>query len=395
MVADYESSKDIKHPRDVGNRREEILAKFLRNSGYMPARYGISDRSVRVSSPSGHLSKELDLVIFDAAEAISLMRRGRIYEVLPIESVYGVIQVKSRLNKIEIKNGLDNIASFKQMTRPMEPAVGFFTPNLPRSARGFGILFSYDSDLEWLDIIAEIESFARSHPRESWCNAVFILNKGFIIHGEANRGYTNNSDIEKIVKLTMHGYPDLQELNLYQLYSTVLRMTRDTIVFPPNIDRYFRLPLTAGQYSYTFQSGMFAEIAVCNKRGHGDYQREFAPDQLKKVIEWCQTTVPINWIKAIDIAYGKPENPDAYARQPRDIRIYNPEGRPLNEILLAPPTQFDSYTAQPLGFDIIECSGLNLAIPFYYEVKEGLLNDCPKCIAAARRASRAKNRQHP
>jgi hypothetical protein len=33
MIADYERSKDIKHPRDVGDAREEILRHFLNDMG--------------------------------------------------------------------------------------------------------------------------------------------------------------------------------------------------------------------------------------------------------------------------------------------------------------------------------------------------------------------------
>jgi hypothetical protein len=36
MIADYDRSKDIKHPRDVGDAREEILRKFLTGSGLVP-----------------------------------------------------------------------------------------------------------------------------------------------------------------------------------------------------------------------------------------------------------------------------------------------------------------------------------------------------------------------
>ena len=93
MIAEYERSKDIKHPRDVGDAREQILRNFLTENGLVPRRYGVSDAKTRVSSPTGHISAEMDIVLFDPDNAISLMRREGGYQVLPIESVYGVIQV--------------------------------------------------------------------------------------------------------------------------------------------------------------------------------------------------------------------------------------------------------------------------------------------------------------
>jgi len=97
MTLDYELTKDVKHPRDLGDTRETILRKFLASSGCLPSRYGVSDRSVRVASTTGHMSREIDIALFDAAEAISLMNRQDVYQVLPVENVFGIIQVKSRL----------------------------------------------------------------------------------------------------------------------------------------------------------------------------------------------------------------------------------------------------------------------------------------------------------
>jgi hypothetical protein len=160
MIAEYERSKDIKHPRDVGDAREQILRKFLNENGLVPRRYGVSDGKTRVSSPTGHISAEMDIVLFDRDNSINLMRRDGGYEVLPIESVYGVIQVKSRLNKNEIRDGLENIASFKKLDKIEEPKAGFIIVDENKSHRGFGILYAYDTDLEWMDIIQEIDAFA-------------------------------------------------------------------------------------------------------------------------------------------------------------------------------------------------------------------------------------------
>src|ERR1700727_1243405 len=37
----FEKSKDIKHPRDVGNAREAILGRFLAQGGYLPKKYSV------------------------------------------------------------------------------------------------------------------------------------------------------------------------------------------------------------------------------------------------------------------------------------------------------------------------------------------------------------------
>ncbi|MBB1439584.1 hypothetical protein H5202_13040, partial [Shewanella sp. SG41-4] len=85
MTVDYERSKDIHHARDVGNVRETILRDFLSNNGCLPKKYSVSATSVRVASPSGHLSREMDIVLYDSDELITLMNRRDMYEVYPVE----------------------------------------------------------------------------------------------------------------------------------------------------------------------------------------------------------------------------------------------------------------------------------------------------------------------
>ena len=70
---EVEKSKDIKHPRDVGNAREAILGRFLDSSGYLPKKYSVSNTSVRVASTEGFISREIDILLFDAETSVVLM----------------------------------------------------------------------------------------------------------------------------------------------------------------------------------------------------------------------------------------------------------------------------------------------------------------------------------
>ena len=377
MLIDYDKSKDIKHPRDVGSAREEILRKFLISSGYLPNRYGISRTSARVASTTGHMSNEMDILLYDPFDSICLMQREEIYEVFPVESVYGVIQVKSRLNKDEIKNGLANLASFKRLDRAHYEPTGWVIYDERKSNRGFGILFAYDSDLEWQDIIREIEAFAKQNPNHVWCNGVFILNKGFFLHGEEHCGKYFNVDIENIKNLQMFGFPDRESQCLYHFYSILIKLLHNTSIQPLEVDSYFRLPLIADEHSYDFYLGSLAEVGTCKK--HGDYQRKIDPDQLTKLVDWCRKAEPINWIKATDIAYGKPgDRTEAYNRQPGDVRVYNPENLPLSDILIE-ESMLGGKIVQGLAFDIIRSAGMIMYVPYYYSGKGMIISGCPKC----------------
>lgn len=388
MTVDYDRTKDLKHPRDIGDSREQILRKFLSSSGYLPSRYAVSDRSVRVVSTTGHMSREIDIALYDKLDAITLMNRQDVYQVLPLENVYGVIQVKSRLTAETIHDGLANLASFKSLIRQASPAGGFSISIGPKkSDRGFGLLFAYDSDLSLGDLIAEIRKFADQHKHREWANFIFVLNKGFVFHGEENACIFANEAIEAIQSLQMQGRPDRDGLGLYSFYSLLLELLRNTDTRPAAVDLYLRLPLLADDRSYTFSMGMFREFGVCQK--HGDFARKIFPDKLEKLVSWCRTSQPINWVRAHDIAYGRPEDEAAYARQPGEVYIYNPNGLPLSDILTAPiPSPFGEGTVRSLAYDAIETEGMNILIPFLYVVTEGIVSDCPACSKEAASATK-------
>jgi hypothetical protein len=319
-----------------------------------------------VASTTGHISNEIDILLYDPLDSVALMNREDVYEVFPVESVYGVIQVKSRLNKREISEGLANLASFKRLNRVDS-----------KGDRGFGVLFAYDSDLEWLEISQEIRSFAEAHSNRLWANFICILGKGIFLHGDASAGQISNAGIEQITRLETHGRPDRDGNCLFGFQSMLLRLLRHTRVAAAEIDLYFSLPLTADAHSYSFVYGNLAEFTACPE--HGDFQRKIAPEQLEKLINWCRMAEPINAVRAIDLAYGKPGNDiEAYHRQPGDVRIYNPEHLPLQDILTH-ERLLGARRALALAYDAIQTAGMTIYIPYYYSIKEGIISGCPRC----------------
>lgn len=380
MLRLYERAKDSKHARDIGLAREEIVRNFLVDTGLLPARYAVSDRSVRVASTTGHVSRELDILFYDPFDSVSLMRRENAFQVLPVESTYGTIQVKSKLTRQEIRDGLENIASYKRLRRTKTEGWTVFSGR-PKSQQGFGILFAFDTDLDWIDLVNEIEAFAQEKPKHLWCNAVFVLTKGFVLHGTEHRAVYLNDDISTINELQMHGRPDRTGHCLYDLYSVLLDLLKNTNVQPPPVQSYFQLPLVAGDHSYKYSHGYFAEFGTCET--HGDFPRKLTEEKLVEVIEWCKSAEPINWIRATDIAYGKAgDNTEAYERQPGDVRIYNPDALPFSDILVMDRPFIrdgEQVNIAALAFDSIETNDMIIWIPYVYEVTRGIINSCPKC----------------
>jgi len=373
MIVDYERTKDIKHPRDLGDARENLLQDFLRNSGYLPKKYTVSERSVRIISPTGHISNEIDIALYDAENLITLMKRQKVYEVYPIENTYGVIQVKSNLTKKELKKGLENLRSFKKLR----------TSNNASHGHGFAILFAYCSDMKWADIVNELKAFASSAPKSEYPNAIFILDRGFFLFmEEGNSTAVLNHQIEALKSVAIYGVPDRQQLNLFQFNSLLIDILIETKVTRAELRSYFRLPNITEEKSYRFMLGNYAEFSTC--KIHGDFSRKISSSSLKTIVSWCRQTAPINSVKAINIAYNQLEDEKAYERQPQVAYIYNPDNLSLTDALtLEHQDNEHKKSVTVLAYDMIETEGMCIWLPYYYSVRDKLISDCPKCKKSA------------
>lgn len=285
-------------------------------------------------SRTGHISREIDLLFYNQAETVVLMRFPGVLEHYPAESVHGVIQVKSRLTSKSLQEALENIASYKRLERPTsvvsENGMGFFQSP---TQKGFGVIFAYESDLTWQELVSVLEHWANSQPSRIWPNAVVVLRSGFFRYGQDNRAVLVSDDLEKITNPTVFGFPDRNDSCLYSLYLMLMNLLSKSSAWGPNIEEYFSLPQTADELSYRFSWGVFAELGQCEL--HGRYLREITPYSLRKIISAIENEPAINWIRATDLAYGKPDDDEEkYHKQPGDVKIYNTDNLPLPDILV-------------------------------------------------------------
>lgn len=333
LLGEYRKSMDVRHPRDVGTVREDILRNFLNDGGFIPPRYGVSRASTRVASTTGHVSKELDIVIYDAAESISLMRRQGSYQVLPIESTYGSIQVKSKLNRKELKDAFENIASFKGLKAEHPRKTQFGSTKGPLSSRGFGLIFAYDSDLDWSELVEEIKLLQAASERELLCNGIFILSKGHFVFGTSSYYALQNEQMLGADDLILHGFPDRSNDALYSFYAALMELLVGTQTSSPPYGNYFNVPLVADKYSYQFTFGHFTELMKCTK--HGPFVKKISPDNLEKLVLLGQITEKRSWKSIRDELYdfGSPVNPQRGDDIPCYF-VYNPTNAPLSGILL-------------------------------------------------------------
>ncbi|WP_433295949.1 DUF6602 domain-containing protein [Pseudonocardia sp. CA-142604] len=178
MRSDFDDSSLIHHNASKGTVREGDLLEFLKK--YLPDTVRAAGSS-EIISADGQVSGQTDIVIYDPSAPPLFSRSG--YRILPIECVYGVIEVKSRLTAAELTKSIDSIARLKRMpkTSYFEEPFTKITQIYGRTYNGyspvFGFVFAYDSG----DLMTMSDAFIRRlrlQPYDERIDAVWVLGKG-------------------------------------------------------------------------------------------------------------------------------------------------------------------------------------------------------------------------
>jgi len=111
MFAQFEGIKR-KHRGETGRRREDDLKEFLR--AFLPQRLGLG--SGEIAASDGSVSPQVDLIIYDALETPLLDQSGSSI-VVPVEGVYGVIEVSSRLDITKLREDVAKIREVKALEK--------------------------------------------------------------------------------------------------------------------------------------------------------------------------------------------------------------------------------------------------------------------------------------
>ena len=149
LEAEYNMSQIVRHSASKGSLREFLLKDIIRP--FLPKRYGLCNGEC-FDAFNGR-SKQLDIIVYDDLFSYAVPMGD--YFMMPFESAYGEIEVKSMLNKETFFESIENIASFKSLQKET-PAACQVLPNLFFDIDGvtwetsgftkpFGVVFAYDS----------------------------------------------------------------------------------------------------------------------------------------------------------------------------------------------------------------------------------------------------------
>ena len=71
--------------------------------------------------------------------------------------------------------------------------------------------------------------------------------------------------------------------------------------------------------------GGWVKFQICAQ--HGRYLKKFTVEKIDQILSATHDNKAINWVKALDLAMGKPgTETERYEKQPGDIILYDPDG---------------------------------------------------------------------
>ncbi|MCQ4088448.1 DUF6602 domain-containing protein [Saccharibacillus sp. JS10] len=357
LISDFNISAQINHSGSTGTYREGSLKRFLED-GRVPRKYSIGFGEI-VGSNSD-TSKQADLIFYDK-ENCPVIVFGESIQVFPSESVYGVIEVKSKLSKQKLIEGLENIASYKKLV-----------PKNNSATRPFGIIFAYSlggNSLESLE--KNLKEYESKVDCDLWPNMVVVLNEGIIFHMNRLKNSLRSEEFNINTRLiSIH----FKEDTLFEFYLSLFDLLTNSRLGKLNLRKYKELPKQVGNH-YVIGHDKFVD------RGSGNVF-ELKEEFIEKVYNHCTSLGNIEYKQVLLLQFGSlpqgvEEKDVAYK-----VYYYNPDNLPgYHEVENPVRKDGDTYIMQVksnVPSHTITIDGENFIIPRAYfneedmQIREGV-----------------------
>lgn len=230
MEIDYqEVTSHIEHMGLRGSARENILREYIKQ--LLPQRFAVG--SGIITDANGTQSRQQDFIIYDAFNSPSFLQMDSLSVVLPIESVFSTIEVKSCLTKAELEKSISNFVSVKELV--LSPFVsGFSPPGVYNQLCGY--VFSYTSDAALDTVARNVQGLCKDFPIEKQPTMICVLDKGLIVHVDKENPL--NIFISPAENSTWAIIEKGKEMTLYLFYLLLQQHLNTAINLPPNLFQY-------------------------------------------------------------------------------------------------------------------------------------------------------------
>ena len=229
LQSDYQKlSSKIEHNGLKGTIREDKLKEYL--SKLFPTKYAIGNGVIVDANETQ--SRQQDFIIYDNFNSPKLMETESV-QVIPIESVYATIEVKSTLTVDELEKSIKNIESVKKL----EKTKPFSSPLIISSIiPPICMIFAYTSDTSLNNIVKKIDEFNNSIDIKNRLSIVCILDKGLIFG--INRHGFKEIEIVPTDNTILVTHEDKLENNLYLFYLLMMTAINNIVMPPVNLMGY-------------------------------------------------------------------------------------------------------------------------------------------------------------
>jgi len=230
MEIDYqEVTSHIDHMGLRGSARENILREYIKQ--LLPKKFAVG--SGIITDANGTQSRQQDFIIYDAFNSPSFLQMDSLSTVLPIESVYSTIEVKSRLTKDELEKCITNYKSVKDLV--LSPFVQDFSPHGVYN-QICGYVFSYTSDASLETVALNVQNLSEELPIDQQPTMICVLDKGLIVHVDKRNPL--NILVSPSENTTWAIIKNEKEKNLYIFYLLLQQYLNSAKNLPPDLFKY-------------------------------------------------------------------------------------------------------------------------------------------------------------
>jgi Domain of unknown function (DUF6602) len=145
--------------------------------------------NLEVFDSAGGISRETDIALLDVHTPRMFIKSG----LIPIEFVHGTVEVKSRLTRSELEDGIAKARIIKKMPKSalveQSGAVTYITRLYGNEYQYFPtvcVMFAYGSDMSIETAARSFDEIQADEPMEHRLDAVFVLDQGAVVHESAN-----------------------------------------------------------------------------------------------------------------------------------------------------------------------------------------------------------------
>lgn len=218
----------LEHSGLKGTMREDILKKYLKE--LLPKKYEVTSGCIVDSSEKQ--SKQQDFIIFDNFNSPSFVESEK-EQIVPIESVYATVEVKSNLTIEELRKAINNIESVHKLEKTKSTVPRLFSSLIKAP---LSMIFSYTSDTSLENIAKNLDELNENIEYKNRVSIICILDKG-LIFGVDKNGFTNIllSPNENTIYTT---HEDKIENNLYLFYLLMISGLNSIWLPPVNLMAY-------------------------------------------------------------------------------------------------------------------------------------------------------------